>query len=159
MQPRPATTATPAKGGTPSGAARTPLFVRVGGRPTLERVHTMLYDRVYRDRVMSQFFRNVKRDRQEQQLTDFMSGAMGGPTPYVGKHPRDAHTHIFITEELFDSRHLMLTDALRQAGVAPDLAEEWLRIDRAFKRILVKASIAECRPRYTGEAILSAQTT
>lgn len=141
----------------PVAAPTRTLFERVGGRATLERVHRLLYNRIYVDRDMGPFFADVPRERQEKQLTDFMSGAMGGPMPYVGSHPREAHRHMLITADLFDRRHRFLTEALAEAGVASPARDEWLRIDGAFKRILVKARVEDCTPRYTGGPILTSK--
>jgi hemoglobin len=139
-----------------AGMRSVSLYDRVGGRPTLERVHALLYSRIYADPVLKQFFKDVPRDRQEKQLTDFMSGALGGPKAYVGKHPRQAHTHLYITPEMFDTRHHMLAQSLIDAKVPHTFHDEWLRTDRAFRRMLVKGSVQECTPRFNGEAIITA---
>ncbi len=133
------------------------LFDRVGGKPTLEKVHRALYDQIYRDPILSQFFVGVERDRQERQLTDFMIGAMGGPRPFVGKHPRDAHRHMLITDEMFVHRHQFLAKAIHAAGVSAPLAEEWLHLDSAFRRVTVKNSVNDCAPQYTNGPIIVAK--
>ena len=120
-------------------------------------MHAALYRRIYADPVLSQFFNGIPRDRQEKQLTDFMSGALGGPKQYVGKHPRQAHSHLFITIAMFDTRHHHLAQALMEAHVPTQFHDEWLRIDRSFGRILTKSSPAECQPRFGGDSIIVAK--
>ena len=48
----------------------------------------------------------------------------------------------------------MKAEALREAGIAPELAEEWLAIDRSFERALVKNSPEECEKRHAADRIL-----
>ena len=52
-----------------------------------------------------------------------------------------AHRHMYITEELFELRSQLLRESLEDAGISPDLAKRWLKIDSAFKRQVVKESI------------------
>ena len=68
--------------------------------------------------------------------------------------PQHAHAHIFINEELFIARHEILRQSLLEAHIAPTEMEEWLKIDLAFKRVLEKASPADCKKRYVDEEIV-----
>ena len=52
-----------------------------------------------------------------------------------------AHRQMYITEELFDLRHQILKESLREVRVPEELARRWLKIDYAFKRKVVKDSI------------------
>ena len=133
------------------------LYDRVGGRPTLEKVHKLLFDYICADPILGQFFVGVERGRHERQLTDFMSGAMGGPQIFIGKHPRDAHQHLYITDEMFVHRHQLLARAIHTVGVPGPLLEEWLHVDSAFRRVTVKNSIKDCHPQYTHGPIVVAK--
>lgn len=135
-------------------AAKLSLYDQLGGRPTIERVHKLFYDKLYAHPWIGQFFTDVPRHVIEDQQTDFMAQTMGGPAQYCGKFPIPAHKHMFITEELFDLRHAMLEASLREAGVPAPLAESWLAIDAAFKPRLVKKSPSECEGRFNTDPIL-----
>lgn len=130
------------------------LYDLLGGKPTLEKVHKIFYDKIYAHSWMKQFFQNVDQETIENQQTDFMAQAMGGPARFSGNRPVPAHKHIHITEELFDVPHQILKESLAQAGVSPELAERWLKIDSAFRAALVKKSAAECEKRYFTDEIL-----
>lgn len=132
------------------------LYDCVGGRACLERVHKIFYDKLFSHPLIGQFFKNVNQKTQENQQTDFMSQPMGGPSVYCGKFPIPAHSHMNITEELFNMRSQMLRESLLEAGVPSDLAARWLEIDNAFKNGIVKKSIEDCKPRYNGDEILVA---
>lgn len=131
------------------------LYEKIGGRPTLEKVHRMFYGRLFDHPQLSKLFVNTPREHQENQQTDFMTFAMGGPNKYFGKEPGPAHRHLFITERVFELRHQMLRETLDACGVDKDLQAAWLKIDNAFKRQIVKSSIDECVARYFEEGILS----
>lgn len=124
------------------------LFEALGGRPVLERVHKLFYDRLYEHPWLKLFFHDVEQKSVENQQTDFMVSNMGGGKMYFGRFPQPAHKHMYITEELFELRHKILGESIRECGVPPDLAERWLRIDQAFKKSLVKESVSQCEGRF-----------
>lgn len=135
------------------------LFDRLGGRQCLERVHKRLYDRIYAHPVLSAFFAGKGQTHQENQQTDFLSEKFGGPNLYCGRVPQDAHPHLFITDELFELRHRILSETLDECGVEPELRDKWLAIDRSFKRHLVKKTLGECSKRYVTDRIIVAPGT
>lgn len=132
----------------------TSLLTAVGGRPTLEKVHKILYDKLYADEWMGVFFHDIDQDVIEIQQTEFMIGAMGGPKIYCGKIPKRAHKHMMITEELFEYRQVILKESLREGGVPENLAIRWMKIDGAFKAALVKKDRSECEKRFNTDTIL-----
>jgi len=133
------------------------VFEALGGRPTLQRVHRIFYDKLFSDPWIGQYFKNTRRDFIESQQTDFMTHALGGPKNYFGAFPIPAHKHMNISDELFSYRHQLLKEALREADVPSHLAEKWLRIDASFRKGLVKPSIDACEKRYGTDEILDFQ--
>lgn len=131
-----------------------PLYERLGGKATLQRVHRIFYDKLYAHAWLRGFFAGVDQKVIESQQTDFMAQAMGGPDVYCGKFPVPAHRHMFITEEAFDLRHALLEESLREANVPEALRASWLKIDGAFKGRLVKSRVEECEGRFKTEPIL-----
>ena len=130
------------------------LFDRVGGYPTVKKVHKIFYDKIYADSWIGQFFKEVKQEVIEDQQTDFMVHAMGGPDKYNGAFPVSAHRHMNITIELFEYRHEMLKQSLKEAGLSTDLIESWLKIDGAFKKGIVKKNISDCTRRFATDEIV-----
>lgn len=130
------------------------LFERIGGRATLEKVHKIFYDKVYGDPWLGKFFAAIDQKHIESQQTDFMSMLFGGPKSYSGRMPIDAHEHIMISEELFASRTALLRQSLVEAGLGPVETDDWLRIDTAFKNVLIKRSAAACKKRFFSDDIL-----
>lgn len=130
------------------------LFEAVGGRPCIARVHGIFYDKIYAHPWLSGFFVDRDQGLQERQQTDFMTRAMGGGPVYHGKAPAAAHSHMYITEEIFELRASLLRESLREAGVPDDLAERWLAIDATFKDAVVKRSVADCKGRYRTDELI-----
>ncbi len=120
------------------------LFERLGGAATLDRVHQALYERLFTDPWLQGFFLGKDKARLISQQTSFMTAALGGPNGYIGKTPRFIHQHMFITEEVFEARAALLRVALEECGIAADLRQEWLAVDRALKYAVIKRSREEC---------------
>ncbi len=89
------------------------LFERLGGRPTLDRVHKIFYEKLY------------------------------------------AHMHMMITEELFEVRHVLLRESLAESKINEPEFSEWLAVDAAFKRILIKKSVVDCKKRFNTDDIVN----
>lgn len=130
------------------------LFDQLGGMPGIEKVHTIFYDKLLSHPWLKEFFKGVPRGHLESQQTEFMAGIFGGPKIYGGRPPQTAHIHMYITEEVFFTRHILLEEALEEADVSADLRDRWLDYDMGMKPALVKSSIAECEGRYKNEPII-----
>ncbi len=131
------------------------LLETVGGRPTLEKVHKLFYDKLYEHPWLKHFFKDVPQETIENQQTDFMVSNMGGGKIYSGGMPKNVHRHMYISEELFDLRSEILKECILECGVAADLTERWVRIDYAFKHSLVKKNVGECEKRFFTDEILN----
>ena len=131
------------------------LLQEIGGRPVLEKVHKLFYDKLYEHSWLKIFFLHIDQKVIENQQTDFMVSNMGGGKIYSGGMPRNVHRHMYITEELFDLRTEILKESILACGVPGALAERWIRIDGAFKHSLVKKSIDDCEKRFFTDEILS----
>ncbi|MBP9708325.1 MAG: group 1 truncated hemoglobin [Oligoflexales bacterium] len=130
------------------------LFDRIGGRTTIEKVHKIFYDKIYADAWLGQFFAGIDQKHIESQQTDFIALLFGGPKAYSGRMPIDAHEHIMIGEEIFAARSELLRQSLHEAGIGTSEIDDWLRIDMAFKKVLIKNSLADCKKRFFTDVIL-----
>ena len=130
------------------------LFDELGGMAGIAQVHTIFYDKLLSHPWLKDFFVGVPRSHLEGQQTEFMAGLFGGPKIYGGRPPQSAHVHMYITEEVFFPRHILLEEALDEANVRADLKDQWLDHDMGMKRALVKNSLAECEGRYKNEPVI-----
>jgi len=116
------------------------LFDAVGGLPTLQKVHRILYDKVYAHPWLGAFFEGHRQEAIENRQTQFMGQKMGGLIAYTGKALELAHRRMYITKELLEARQALLKEALEEAGVPEKLSARWLTIDRAFWKQLMNDS-------------------
>ena len=130
------------------------LFDDLGGMDAIARVHRIFYDKLLSHPWLKDFFKGVPRPHLESQQTEFMAGLFGGPKIYGGRPPASAHVHMFITEEVFFTRHILLEEALDEARVRPELKDRWLEHDMGMQKALVKKDISECEGRYKMEPFI-----
>ncbi|NQU70925.1 MAG: group 1 truncated hemoglobin [Rhodospirillales bacterium] len=135
------------------------LYALIGGRPCLERVHKALYNKIFTHPTFRAFFKNTDQAHQENQQTDFMAMALGGPSHYCGRLPDGAHMHMFVTEEIFELRHQILAETLKECLVPAELRDRWLSVDYQFKGKIVKKTFDDCTKRYNSDTILFAPDT
>ncbi len=131
------------------------LYNRLGGIETLIKVHNIFYGKIYKHNWLKKYFTEKPRHVLEEQQTDFMMQLMGGPKGYSGKNPKSAHQHMLISEELFEERAKLLSDSIKEAGIADNLRKEWITADAALKKSLVKDSLDECSVAYPTQPILN----
>jgi len=124
------------------------LYDAVGGLPTLQKVHKIFYDKVYADDWLKQFFAGFDQQIIENKQTSFMGEKMGGPK-YLGKPIKQVHENLYISRELFERRHFLLSESLHETGIDPELTDRWLKIDNAFMKTVFKGSIESFYKDYT----------
>jgi hemoglobin len=130
------------------------FFTDVGGKPVLEKVHKIFYDKVYAHPWLGKFFVNKDQKLIESQQTNFMTQNFGGPVVYSGKIVGPAHKHMFITEELFNLREKLLEESLIEAGVSPEHRATWHKIDGAFRSEIVKGTVEDCQKRFFTDELM-----
>ena len=62
--------------------------------------------------------------------------------------------HMVIDHELFDLRNQYLIEAMKEVGLSIEMQELWLKIDEAFRNVLVKG-LNEAKGRYKTDPILN----
>ena len=123
-------------------------------RSRLKKFAKCFYDKIYADPWIGKFFQDIDQEIIESQQVDFLQGAVGGRKVYSGKLPIPAHMHMYITDELFELRNQFVLEAIKEVGVPEELAEKILRVDEAFKKGLVKASVGQCEKRFFTDELL-----
>jgi hemoglobin len=114
----------------------------------LRKINKIFYDKIFSDNWLSQVFKGIDQEFIQNQQTDFILGAFGGPKRYSGRNPDQAHPHIFITEEMWQHREHLLKLTFAELSVPHFIEEKWLKIDNAFKARIVMKDESECKPRY-----------
>jgi len=118
------------------------LFDQLGGLPTLTRVHTRFYDKIYVHPWLKQFFEGHAQAAIELRQTQFMAEKFGADIRYPGMALELAHRHMYIPEELLILRRELLRESLQEEHVPGKLIERWLKIDGAFWKDIRNDSLA-----------------
>jgi len=129
-------------------------FEEMGGTLMIEKISKIFYDYVYDDPWLKLYFAEVPQEHIERQQVAFMQAALGGENLYCGQTPPAAHKHMYITDELYEARQLLLDKSFKESNACPVLVEKWLRIDDAFFNRIVKNSPEDCQKRYKTDKIL-----
>ncbi len=119
------------------------LFDAIGGLPTMERVHTIFYDKVYAHPWLGKFFEGHDQKAIELRQTQFMAEKFGSDSPYPGRDLELAHRRMYLTTELLELRKGLLREALVEEDVPEELISRWLKIDGAFWAKLKNDSFEE----------------
>lgn len=94
------------------------IFELIGGPPAMTAAVDDFYRRVMADPALSPYFDGIDMRRLKNHQRAFISAAIGGPEPYVGRSMREAHALFDIQPEHFDRVVHHLVNTLADLGVA-----------------------------------------
>lgn len=114
------------------------LWAALDGGAKLRAILDDFYAQVYQDPRLSPFFEGVTRDRAAGKQYAFLAEIFTGTPHYFGERPRNAHSWMVISDELFDYREALMAGTLRRHGLAEPLAARWLAVEEAFRKQIVK---------------------
>ena len=120
----------------------------------ITKITTRFYEIAYQDAWLGEVFKVVPQEFITSQQIDFMVGLFGGPKRYSGRHAKDAHPHIFVTEEMWQQRENILKRAMQEVAAPADITEKWLKIDEAFKKSIIMKDPSECKPRFPNDDLI-----
>lgn len=67
------------------------LYDRLGGKPAIDAVVEGMYEKIFTDPELTDFFKKTDKDRQKEMQRQFLTYATGGSSEYHGKNMKDAH--------------------------------------------------------------------
>jgi len=105
----------------------------------LTKILQDFYSLVFKDDKLAHFFEGSteKRAREKQYL--FMNAILTGEKCYFGERPRNAHSWMVISDELFDYREQLMEDVLRQHKLDEVYIKQWRAIDEIYRKQIVKS--------------------
>lgn len=110
----------------------------------LSSIVTLFYDKVFSHPELKLLFSEIFREQLENSVVEFMSYSMGLDSNYEGLSISKVHQNMFVTEHLFEERRKLVIESFHEFGADFKLLEQWLKIDDAFKDVIVKKNIYEC---------------
>jgi len=96
------------------------------------------YTTVLADERLAHFFEGATKPHIIGKQFNFLRDVLAGSRDYFGFRPRNAHNWMVISDELFDYREGLLSDALRRQGVDEKWVEHIRGISEVFRKQIVK---------------------
>ena len=96
------------------------------------------YRRAFEDPVIGHLFWGFDRASLSQSQTVFATAMLGGPAAYKGKSLDRAHRSLKINQAHFGRRQVIMSEVLRDFGLAEELAKEWLLREERLRPLIVK---------------------
>ena len=102
------------------------LFEKLGGESRLRAIVNAFIDRVFEDRMIGFFFRNVDRARLKEMEYQLAASFLGANVKYTGRPLGKAHVNHPIMGGHFARRRQILKETLEAYQVAEEIKAAWL---------------------------------
>lgn len=109
------------------------LFEKIGGMDAVNAAVDIFYKKVLADDSISHFFSSTDMKAQAGKQKAFLAYAFGAPMAYTGKKMREAHSHMSLTDNHFNSVAGHLVATLKDLEVPQDLIDEVVVIAMSTK--------------------------
>jgi truncated hemoglobin YjbI len=106
--------------------------------PKLRAILEDFYAQVYADPRLSPFFVHTTIEWAIDHQYAFLAEIFSGEKRYFGDRPRNAHSWMVISHELFDYREDLMERCLRRHGLPEDLIAAWRAVEETFRSHIVK---------------------
>ncbi len=104
------------------------LFDKLGGKDAVDAAVDIFYTKVLADESINHFFTTTDMNTQRAKQKTFLAYAFGCPMNYTGKSMREAHAHMDLTEDHFNSVATHLVDTLNELQVPQDFIDQVVTI-------------------------------
>ena len=104
----------------------------------LNKILEDFYKIIFEDDRLAPFFEGSTKQRAKEKQFLFMKAIFTGEKCYFGERPRNAHSWMVISNELFDYREKLMEDALRKHGLAENFIIQWRAVDEVYRKQIVK---------------------
>ncbi|RBP46455.1 truncated hemoglobin YjbI [Roseimicrobium gellanilyticum] len=105
------------------------LYQKLGGKAAIDAAVELFYVKVLADKRVNYFFEDINMNKQKRKQKEFLSAALGGPIPYVGKDLRSAHESLGgLNDTHFDAIAEHLQATLTELKVDPQLIGQAMAI-------------------------------
>jgi len=119
--------------------AQQSMFDKYGGFSVVSKIVLDLYERLLDDDDLGPFFDDVEFAKIVDHQTKFVSSVMGGPASYTDNQIEKLHSHLAIGSDHFDRLAVILTEVLKDHGVADEDAGEIVGAFAARRHLVVNS--------------------
>lgn len=129
---------------------------KLGGKDKVEAIHKRLYDRLFEDDWVGQFFYAKSKETLIRKQTDFVMASSGHPVEKMTESPYSMHMHMYVTKDLYNLRQHYLTLALQEEGISATDIQRWIDFDDMFRESIQKKNKDECVVNCPGQKPITA---
>jgi hemoglobin len=105
------------------------LYQKLGGKAAIDAAVELFYVKVLADKRVNHYFEDINMNKQKRKQKEFLSAALGGPIPYVGKDLRRAHEDLGgLNDTHFDAIAEHLQATLTELKVDPQIIAQAMAI-------------------------------
>jgi hemoglobin len=122
------------------------LFEKLGGESRLRAIVNAFIDRVFEDRMIGFFFRNVDRARLKEMEYQLAASFLGADIKYTGKPLGKAHVNHPIMGGHFARRRQILKETLEAYQVAEEIKAAWLNHTDSLRPLITPEAGSDCDP-------------
>jgi hemoglobin len=127
------------------------LFEQLGGAAKLREIIDVFIDRVFDDRMIGFFFRNVDRRKIKELEYQLTAEFLGGPVEYRGRPLDQAHGKHPIMGGQFARRMKILNDTLDEFRVPEAVRAAWIEHNEKLRPLITSNSGSDCDPIQAGK--------
>jgi hemoglobin len=122
------------------------LFEKLGGESRLRAIVNAFIDRVFEDRMIGFFFRNVDRARLKEMEYQLAASFLGANIKYTGRPLGKAHVNHPIMGGHFARRRQILKETLEAYQVAEEIKSAWLHHTDSLRPLITPEADSGCDP-------------
>ena len=122
------------------------LFEQLGGAAKLREIIDVFIDRVFDDRMIGFFFRNVDRRKIKELEYQLTAEFLGGPVEYRGRPLDQAHGKHPIMGGQFARRMKILNDTLEEFRVPEAVRTAWIDHNEKLRSLITSNAGSDCDP-------------
>ncbi|MEO9512097.1 MAG: group 1 truncated hemoglobin [Flavobacteriaceae bacterium] len=104
------------------------LFDELGGKGAVDAAVDVFYNKVLADESINHFFTTTDMPTQRAKQKTFLAYAFGCPMGYTGKSMREAHAHLDLDENHFNTVAGHLVTTLNELNVPQNLIDQVVTI-------------------------------
>lgn len=132
------------------------FFEQLGGEAGLRRIIDAFMDRVYEDRMIGFFFRNVDKGRIKEMEFQLAARFLGADIDYQGRPLDQAHARHPIMGGQFARRLQILKETLDAFGVPEPIKKAWIEHTESLRPLITRDAGSDCDPAQAREKIEAA---
>ena len=121
-------------------------FDQLGGERRLREIVNLFMDRVFSDRMIGFFFRDVDHRRIKEMEYQLAANFLGAGTEYQGRALKEAHARHPIMGGHFARRRQILKETLDFCDVPVEIKNAWLEHTDSLRPLVTSDAGSECDP-------------